>query len=149
MTGLLPELHQGRDGETQLYKLANQLRRQVPGPTKTLLSIGPLSLLGTGPTLIVPTNVTGWITTAAYVIPAIINGVQTGAPIVRIGSNATFDNVAPLVNLGLLLVVDTVVSVTLTAPVVAQANPIYFDVATAGTGPTDLLITVHLEGFFR
>jgi len=30
-TQWLPELHQGRDGETQLYKLVNQLRRKMMG----------------------------------------------------------------------------------------------------------------------
>lgn len=148
MTSLYPQLGT-RDGELEMKRLLNQMRRNLPGPAKMILPVGSLSLLATGQTLAVPANATGWVTTAAYVVPDAITGVQTTAPIIRIGSNATFDNVAPLLNLGTTLVVDTVVTVTLAATKLSLEDDIYFDVQTAGTGPTELTATAYVEGFYR
>lgn len=139
-----------KDGDEQLKKLVNQMRRNLPGPAKVIIPVGSLSLLSTGQTLAVPANATGWVTTAAFIVPDEITGAQAGAPIIRIGSNATFNDVATVQNLGAALVVDTVVPVTtLVSPAVALTDDIYFDVQTAGTGPTVLTVTAYVEGFYR
>lgn len=140
---------QPRDGEEQLKKLVNQMRRNLPGPAKILIPVGSLSLLAAAQTLAIPANATGWVTTDAYIVPDEITGVQSTAPIIRIGSNATFDNVAPLLNLGTALVVDTAVTITLAATKLALTDDIYLDVQTAGTGPTELTATVYVDGFYR
>lgn len=148
MTTRYGELREGTDKERQLYRLVNQMRRNLPAPAHLRIPVGPVDLLTSGPILAIPSNANGWVTKFIDIIPVTITGAQTGAPIVRVGSNATYDNVAPLANLGLALVVDTVVPMTLTAPVTAQADPIYFDVATAATGPTTITVMVNLGGYF-
>jgi len=140
MTRSLPQIHEGRDGVTAVIKLLNELRRNVRGPTKTIVPCGSLSLLTSGQTPFIPANAFGWVTTGGYVVPDIITGAQVGAPLIRIGANATWDNVVNITNLGLALAVDTAVPLTIVTPTVAQANIVYLDV-TAGAGPTVLNAT--------
>lgn len=137
-----------KDGPEQMKRLVNQMRRNLPGPALLRIPLGPVDLLTTGQTLAIPANAEGWASEFIDIIPVTITGAQTGAPIVRLGSNATFDNVAPLTNLGTALVADEIVPVTLTAPVTLQSDPVYFDVQTAGTGPTVLTVMVYVAGYF-
>lgn len=147
MNGQLPALHPSRDGLRELIKLINQIRNNVPARTTSVIDIGVVSLLSTSVTEIVPANSSGWVTTAVHLFPVTITGAQATAPIVRLGSNATHDNVAPLFNLGIGLVVDTQVSITL-ATTTLQSNPVSFEVQTAGTGPTVLTADVFILGYF-
>lgn len=143
-----PELVQGRDGERELYQLVNELRRNLTAPAFNRIPI-EVDLLTAGQTELVPRNGVGWVTAFVDIIPTVTDGTQSVAPIIRIGSDATFDNIAPLANLGTSLVVDEIVPVTLTSPMTTQYDPIYFDVQTAGSGPTTLTAKVYISGYYR
>jgi hypothetical protein len=146
---LPPPLVEGRSDERETFRLVNALRENVPGPTFGLIPVGSLSLLSMGQRLAVPASNLGWVTEFIDIVPDTISGgAQTIAPVIRIGSNATFDNVAPLLNLGTALVVDTVVPVPLAAAV-SQRLAIYVDVQTAGFGPSVLSATVYIAGYYR
>lgn len=149
MSGQLPQLRQGRDGETQLYKLVNQLRRNVPAPTMTVIPVGPVDLLTIGETLWIPANSGGWVTTAVYLIPEVIDGVQSGAPQISVGISPSFDTIVTTISLGTALVVGEINPLTLVLPVVSETQDIMFHVDVGGTGPTTLTATSYIAGFFR
>src|SRR5262245_19995412 len=148
MSGKLPEVQEGRDGEKQLYKLVNQLRRQLPAPAFLRISAGPVSLLSTGQTEIVTPNVPGWVTVLADIVPDTITGGQVGAPIIRIGVSPFFAEVVALTNLGVGLVERRPVPLTVVTPNDAQTTSIAIDVQTAATGPSVLSVNVYLMGYY-
>lgn len=148
MTTQLPQLHEGRDGPKEQVKLINQLRRNLPGPAMLLIPVGPINLLSGGQTLAIAANANGWVTTFVDLVPDVITGAQSSAPDIRIGSNATFDDVVPSVSLGTTLVVNERVPLTLVSPVVSLTNDIYIDIL-AGSGPSVLTATVYLSGYYR
>jgi hypothetical protein len=145
----LPQLHEGRDGQKQLIKLVNELRRNVPAPTHSVLPVGEFSLMSSGQIPCVPVTVVGWVTTFALIVPVEIVGVQSGGADIRIGTVASgYADIAPSMNLGTALVVGEVVTVTLTSPAVSVTDAAYLDVI-GGTGPTTLTAMLYLGGYFR
>lgn len=147
MSGRLPQI-QPRDEDLQLRKLINQMRRNLPGPAFLRMSV-QVDLLTVGTTLVVPANSEGWVTEFIDLFLDDVTGVQGAGADVSIGSNATFDNVAVFVNLGAGMVVNEQIQMTPFAPMASLTDPIYFDVQTAATGPSVLLATVYLAGYFR
>lgn len=147
MNGQLPRLHQDRDGEKQIINKVNQLSDQLPGNAWLMLPVGPFNMLTTGQTLCVPANVPGWNTVSIDFIPT-ITGSQSGAPIVRVGYNATFDNIVALTNLGTTLTSGQPTPLLLAAVPVGATVPIYIDVQTAATGPTSFTGKLYLGGYY-
>jgi hypothetical protein len=144
-----PQLHQGRDGERELYLLVNELRRNVPAQTLSVLPVGTFTMLQSQQVLCVPQNVNGWVTAFIQIIPTAISGVQVIGPDVQLGTVASgYVNVAPFVNLGTALVVGTVVDVIPAIPMVSVTDQIFLDIAAAG-GPNELTAMLYIGGYYR
>lgn len=146
--GQLPQLHPDRDGLREVLKVLNQLLLRMPGEGFTRQPLKTLNLMATSTTLVVPANVTGWITELAELVPTIGTGAITTTPRVRAGSNATHDNVIPLTDLA-ALTTGEVWPITLTIPALAITDIIYFEVERAAVGPVSLTANVSLNGYFQ
>jgi len=111
-----------------------------------------VNLLATGQTIIVPARAGfRFIPRAARFRLRILTGVQVIVPIVRLGANGTFDNIAPLLTTA-VTVVDQVQLVPLVAALTAVdvgTNAIKVDVQTAGTGATAMTADIFLDGYYQ
>lgn len=130
--------HLGLDGKLPLGE--NSFVRVVTG----------INLLATGQTTVVPTFTGGsFVTIAAFVEVATKTGAVVVAPIIRIGNNGTFDNLAPLFTIPGATAARVVLPMTLASPSSSLdigTNAIKIDVQTAGTGAAVLTANIYILG---
>lgn len=113
----------------------------------------PIDLLTTGQTTIIPVQGTGdrFIPTHAYIELITVTGALT-APIIRIGNNGSFNNVAPLFTCTGLTAQYNVLAIPLVATLNSidlSATAIKVDVQTAGGVATIAVANVVLLGVIR
>jgi hypothetical protein len=116
-----------------------------------VFKVAGINLLATGQTLVVPAaSGRKWIPLSVRTRLASLTGVFVVAPIVRLGNNGSFDNMAPLFTVAALAVdgVDVVPIVTAVTAVNIGSTGISLDVQTAGTVATVATADVFVLGYF-
>jgi hypothetical protein len=113
--------------------------------------VGSINLLATGRTLVVPVLVSSrFIPTGALLRLTTVTGAIVGAPVVRLGNNGAFNNIAPLRTLvsAAAQAVEVVPLNTQITAVDVGTTGISLDVQTAGTGSSVLIGEIIVSGIF-
>lgn len=147
MPQLIDRKWRGMNNGTQLGDYLNLDQAEI------VWTAYPVDLLATGQTSIIPVQPAGnrFIPTRVVIELTAVTGAL-GAPIVRLGNNGTWDNIAPLATLTGLNTQYETISIPLNTPVNSidlSATAISFDVQTAGTVATIATASVYLIGILR